>query len=301
MNFTFDENFKVKTIIIYAAGWDLSEGTLDINGKTIELTPLKNLYVVKLDNTSNQITIKTTSSDKRALLFSLGFYGPNAELPEIFEVAFDLDYIGAPTIDSIYVEDGAKVGKPTDPTKEGYDFVEWQLGGVAFDINDPITQNITLVAIWESNENRAKLEYKGVSNGNMVDGNNAATVGLDSLIFTVTSDKQSGSNHVGLNTSGQGQLRLYQTGGGNILTIEIDDAYVITSIEIKFLKTGSGADAKIMLGSFQVLNTTAANISNKTILYDSLNITDFSIQNVHSSNVQLWIEYIEITFEPVTP
>ena len=143
----------------------------------------------------------------------------------------------------------------------------------------------------------ATLKYEGTTTTNMADGNNAATVGLNPSIFTVESDKGTGSNHIGLNSNKR--LQLYQTGGGNTLTVELDEDFVITKIEIKFLKAkDNGADAKIMLGSVQASNTAAADITDKTVTFSDLNINDFSIQNVHSSNIQLWIDYIEITYAP---
>lgn len=47
------------------------------------------------------------------------------------------------------VKENTKVTKPTNPTKKGYKFVEWQLNGKAFDFNTKITEEITLVALFE--------------------------------------------------------------------------------------------------------------------------------------------------------
>ena len=106
-----------------------------------------------------------------------------------------------------------------------------------------------------------------------------------------------GSNAIGINKDGS--IRLYfNANGGNVLTVEIDEDYVITEIKIKFLKAkDNGADAKIMLGNVQANNTTKEDITNKTITFSDLDINDFSIQNVNSDNVQLWIDYIEITYQ----
>ncbi|MDY0115822.1 MAG: hypothetical protein RBS76_04935 [Acholeplasmatales bacterium] len=104
-------------------------------------------------------------------------------------------------------------------------------------------------------------------------------------------------NAIGINKDGS--IRLYfGANGGNVLTVEIDEDYVITEIKIKFLKAkDNGADAKIMLGNVQANNTTKEDITNKTITFSDLDINDFSIQNVNSDNVQLWIDYIEITYQ----
>jgi len=49
----------------------------------------------------------------------------------------------------IPVVSGAKVEKPEDPVKEGFEFVAWQLDGVDFDFDTVIEEDIILVAKWE--------------------------------------------------------------------------------------------------------------------------------------------------------
>ena len=111
---------------------------------------------------------------------------------------------------------------------------------------------------------------------------------------------KAGSYGTAIGIKKDGSIRLYfGANGGNVLTVEIDEDYVITEIKIKFLKAkDNGADAKIMLGNVQANNTTKEDITNKTITFSDLDINDFSIQNVNSDdNVQLWIDYIEITYQ----
>ena len=50
---------------------------------------------------------------------------------------------------TIPVKENTKVSKPTNPTKKGYKFVEWQLSGSAFDFNTKITSETTLTALFE--------------------------------------------------------------------------------------------------------------------------------------------------------
>lgn len=59
------------------------------------------------------------------------------------------DSTGGSPIDAVQVEDGLPVAEPTVPTKDGYDFVEWQLNGSTYDFNSPVTGNITLSAVWK--------------------------------------------------------------------------------------------------------------------------------------------------------
>ena len=44
------------------------------------------------------------------------------------------------------------MSKPTNPTKKGYKFVEWQLDGKAFDFNTKITAETTLTAVFEESK-----------------------------------------------------------------------------------------------------------------------------------------------------
>ena len=145
-------------------------------------------------------------------------------------------------------------------------------------------------------EQTVTLKYPGGGTSiNMTGANDAELLGLDPLIFDVRSDKQTGNNHIGLNQNAR--LQIYQTGGGAILIVEIASGNIITGIEIKFLKhKDDGADAKILLDNVEAQNTTAADITNKTVTFNDLEITKFSIQNVHAENVQLWIDSIVITY-----
>lgn len=67
-----------------------------------------------------------------------------------FSITFDSD--GGSAVSGRTVIEGNVVVKPADPTKEGYDFVEWQLNGKAYDFSTPVTTNITLKAVWDKKE-----------------------------------------------------------------------------------------------------------------------------------------------------
>ncbi len=56
---------------------------------------------------------------------------------------------GGNSIESVKVNAGNKVIRPSDPIKEDYIFKEWQLNGKEYDFNNPINDDITLNAIWE--------------------------------------------------------------------------------------------------------------------------------------------------------
>lgn len=77
-----------------------------------------------------------------------------------YTVAFNTD--GGSTVRNQEVVENGKAKKPTNPTKNGYVFKEWQLDGKKFSFNTAIKENITLVAIWE----KAAVTYTVTFNSN---------------------------------------------------------------------------------------------------------------------------------------
>lgn len=77
-------------------------------------------------------------------------------------VIFDTD--GGSKIESIEVEVGEKLKKPTDPTKDGYVFVEWLLNNNSFNFDTEIVSDIKLKASWKKlNEDSVVVTFD--SNG----------------------------------------------------------------------------------------------------------------------------------------
>lgn len=71
------------------------------------------------------------------------------ELPE-YQVTFNT--AGGTQVATITLFEGDKVVKPQNPLRTNFEFVQWQLNGVLYDFDLPVTSNITLVAIWKSVE-----------------------------------------------------------------------------------------------------------------------------------------------------
>jgi hypothetical protein len=80
-----------------------------------------------------------------------------------FIVTFDSN--GGDSISSQTINAGETVKEPSNPNKTGYRFVEWQLNGNAYDFNSAVTANITLVAKWESTDNKKEYTVSFNSNG----------------------------------------------------------------------------------------------------------------------------------------
>lgn len=92
---------------------------------------------------------------------------------------------GGTAVSSQTVEVGKTASKPGNPSKGGYDFVEWQLNGNTFYFNSPINGDITLTAIWKNqiwdidSSTRSIVKYKG----------NDSNVVIPSVIDGVTINK----------------------------------------------------------------------------------------------------------------
>lgn len=65
------------------------------------------------------------------------------------EYSVKFDYNDGSEVQVVKVKKGETVAKPTDPTREGYKFVEWQNSNKAYDFSKPVTKSMTLKAKWE--------------------------------------------------------------------------------------------------------------------------------------------------------
>lgn len=67
-----------------------------------------------------------------------------------FDVSFDTD--GGSHVSMQTVKKGAKVTKPSNPTKDEYSFLRWEYNGKEYDFTGAVESDMTLKAIWEKNE-----------------------------------------------------------------------------------------------------------------------------------------------------
>lgn len=65
---------------------------------------------------------------------------------KVYTVTFDS--AGGTDVADASVDHGSAVTEPSAPTREGYNFVAWYLGGTAYDFAAPVTDAVTLVAHW---------------------------------------------------------------------------------------------------------------------------------------------------------
>ena len=86
-----------------------------------------------------------------------------------YTITFDSD--GGSVVEKQIVKRGEKVNKPTDPTRDGYIFIEWDLGSSIYDFSAKVTKDLTLKAIWKEQEG-GKITY--VVNFNTDGGNSVS-------------------------------------------------------------------------------------------------------------------------------
>jgi len=78
-------------------------------------------------------------------VFDLARFATCTEVPD-YTVTFDSQ--GGSAITPQIVNEGEKAVKPSDPIKDGYDFVCWSLGGAEYDFNTSVISDLTLTAQW---------------------------------------------------------------------------------------------------------------------------------------------------------
>lgn len=99
---------------------------------------------------------------------------------EIVTVKFDTQ--GGNEITDIELAKGAKLTPPLNPQKEGFVFKYWSYNNQRFDFINEITEDITLVAIWES---ESKTNHNsGGSNSSNANSNNT-TSSIDSCTYEI--------------------------------------------------------------------------------------------------------------------
>ena len=108
-------------------------------------------YTVKIVAKANPSTTDLDSVESEGMPIVIGNKEqgdtPIVTPTEKYTVTFNSN--GGSSVASQQVAKGSYVSKPTNPSKTGHTFVEWQLNGQKFDFTTPITSNITLMAIWQ--------------------------------------------------------------------------------------------------------------------------------------------------------
>ena len=172
---------------------DLNSGTYKFKINPAGVTTANNMWVnefnwndIDLPNSSNNINLRK-GTDNGEIWFDLanrsevtiacdGSKVTVVATPvQQYTVTFNTD--GGSTIDPVQVSDGSPVAQPADPTKDGYNFVKWQLSGADYNFSSPVTGNITLDAVWA---------YKAIESVSLNESAHMTWVGNSDFILTPT-------------------------------------------------------------------------------------------------------------------
>src|SRR5690554_2470573 len=191
--------------------------------------------------------------------------------PKKFTVTFDTD--GGTAIEAVEVTEDEKVSRPTDPTKDGFDFNEWQLDGERFDFDTPITTDITLKATWISTTS-VEVTFTVTLPADTPDGD----------IYMAGNISNFGSYPDWNPGSEEGALKLTRTG----LTATIKLTLSISETKLEY---------KITRGSWDSVEQDAdgVGIDNRELVVSAanttVNITVSSWEDINKANTKLTVQF----------
>ena len=170
-NQKFDFSTPITKDITLKAKWNDGSKftvTFEVDGKTYKEVQVKeNNKVAKPTNpTKAGYAFVEWQLDGEAYDFSKPVTGNltlKATFKEVESYTVKFNSNGGTTVKDATVNAGSKVTKPADPTRDGYDFVEWVLNGKAYDFSKAVNSNITLTASWQVKAPTYKVTFD--SNG----------------------------------------------------------------------------------------------------------------------------------------
>lgn len=180
-----------------------------------------------------------------------------------FTVTFDANGGELTSPATVKVDKGSKVAKPTEPTREGYEFVGWYLSddgvnlSLQYNFTPAVESDFTLYAKWEEIEG-ASVSISSILAGNH-DNKNITVVG--SVYFV-------DGNKVYISDSAEGKI-----------LVEADKAYDLSKkLEVEGKVVNSGGKRKVVATAVEEVGTEVVMPVSKTI------------QEVAASNN--WYQYI---------
>lgn len=90
------------------------------------------------------------------------------------------------SLSDVTVNEGGKVTRPADPTRDGYTFAGWLLNGSAYDFDSVVTANLTLTASWTKNSQTVTGNAVKLSDKLDITKNVQTSVNYDNITFTYT-------------------------------------------------------------------------------------------------------------------
>ncbi len=148
------------TVTFNANGGTTVESVNKTHGATLGTLPTTTRSGYTLDGWYTQQTGGTAISSSTTVTANVTYWAHwTKNAPDIFTVTFDSN--GGSAVAPQRVTSGDTVVRPANPTRTGYTFSSWHLGDAVFTFNTPITQDVTLKAIWTRNKYTVTFESNG--------------------------------------------------------------------------------------------------------------------------------------------
>lgn len=200
-----------------------------------------------------------------------------------YTVTFDTD--GGSSIDSVVVKAGEKLNKPSNPSKDGYSFVNWEVDGEEFNFDNTINNDLTLKAIWEKNSTTS-------GNGGSTSGGNNTTskINLNNNISATVYTKSTGNESC--------FFYMYPTNLDELFpSVKYETYSGINKASLCPFPKSDCLDTELALEDLDKLsfNTGKENTLENTLnKYD--NTAGFNLINFTNNNHKISLEYEYITF-----
>ena len=158
---TYDNDYSINNVnnnITLLKAISLPNDTEQINifweSSDIEVIKIQNNFgIVTLTDGSQSVTLKATLliSDTVFKVRELDLIIKPKPLPLMHSVTLDLDggMINGQINLTYSIEHGDTMPVPSNPVKQEFIFIEWQLNGLKYNFDSPITSDITLIAVYE--------------------------------------------------------------------------------------------------------------------------------------------------------
>ena len=147
---------KTYTVTFDSTGGSLVESQTVTEGETLTrpTTPTKEGYEFLgwTYNGENYLFSSPVNSD-------MTLVATWAEKEQVWVVTLNLD--DGSLNKKVNVKKGEKLEKPETPSRDGYDFISWQLDGKDYDFNKVVEKDITLKATWKEKKLKITFDTKG--------------------------------------------------------------------------------------------------------------------------------------------
>lgn len=221
---------------VQTTGWDVGTNcawsdfgfvwSSSVNTPTLESNGTASSGCTKIqkatDGTSTSTSHSITGTFNTSTSYYVRGYGKNGYASGTYQYtdvltitprSVEFNSNGGSAVDTKYVNSGTKVTAPSDPTKTGYNFGEWQLNSSEFDFaNTNVTSNITLVATWTAKTTTVSFNQNSGTGGQT--GTLTATYGSAMPGAPVTCPTRTGYNFGGYYDGSGGTGTQYYTNAG---------------------------------------------------------------------------------------